>query len=85
MWAYLLEVIAARQDKCVEIVAAARVSLSVRPSSSQLKKRFQRVMRQNDSDKKQCGLRSGSDIAFDVRADKISVLIEKAATDSLAG
>jgi hypothetical protein len=40
------------QDKCVEIVAAAaRVSLSVRPSSSQLKKRFQRVLRQNGGDK----------------------------------
>jgi len=36
MWAYLLKAIAARQDKCVQIVAAA-ASLNMRPSSSRLK------------------------------------------------
>jgi len=39
-------------------------------------------LRQNDSEKKHRGLRSGTDIACAARANKISVLIEKAATDA---
>ena len=54
------------------VAAPARASLNVRPGTSQLKKRFQRVLRQNHREKKHRGLRPGTDNADDTRADKIS-------------
>jgi hypothetical protein len=72
MRAFLIKAIAARQDKCVEIVAAAaRASLNVRPRSSQLEESVATRFAQNNQGKEHGGLRSGTDIALTRAPTKI--------------
>jgi hypothetical protein len=80
MPAYLRKAIAARQDKSVEIVAAAR-------ALTQLATRLQPAKRNSSNafcgrttaSRKHRGVQPGTDIVCNARANKISVLIEKAA------